>query len=173
MRGVWVSASLFLLASPGWAQGGGLTGYWQGKYDCAQGITGVTITIRQSGNTDAEGLFLFYAVPENPGVPTGCYLLNGRYDPASREVRLVSDDSRWLWRPPTYVTVNFVGQMEGAGARMRGLVQGPGCSVFFLERVPSAPPAPEPCQRAMTLSRSGDDRGEPLASVSRGEPTLR
>ncbi|HJQ56019.1 MAG TPA: hypothetical protein VJ890_03895 [Vineibacter sp.] len=143
-----------LTASPAIAQSGSLTGYWQGKYDCAQGITGVTITIREAADSGAEGLFLFYAVPENPGVPTGCYRLQGRYDPGSREVRLSSDDSQWLWRPPTYVTVNFVGKMEGFGSRMRGLVKGPGCSAFFLERVPSAPPAPEPCVRAMNLSRS-------------------
>jgi hypothetical protein len=160
-----------LAASPAVAQGGSLTGYWQGKYDCAQGITGVTITIRESAGAEADGLFLFYAVPENPGVPTGCYLLKGRYDAATREVRLVSDDSQWLWRPPSYVTVNFVGVMEGFGSRMRGRVQGPNCTAFFLDRVPSAPPAPEPCTRAMNLSRAGD--GADVAWAARAAPVPR
>ncbi|MCW5748624.1 MAG: hypothetical protein KIT36_20715 [Alphaproteobacteria bacterium] len=161
-----------LSAMPAEGQDAALTGYWQGKYDCAQGITGVTITIRQSADIGADGLFLFYAVPENPDVPSGCYRLKGRYDPASREVRLLSDESQWLWQPPNYVTVNFIGRMEAFGTRMRGQVQGPGCSVFVLERVPSAPQAPTPCTRAMNLSRVGDG-GTGLAAVSPGERPLR
>lgn len=171
MRGALVVAVAgALTAAPALAQGGGLTGYWQGRYDCAQGITGVTLTIRESMDGEAEGLFLFYAVAENPGVPTGCYRLRGRYDPASREVRLVSDETQWLWRPENYVTVNFVGRMEASGGRMRGIVQGPGCTAFDLRRVEDAPPAPEPCVGAMRLSRRG---GGPVAPASAGAVGVR
>ncbi|QQS12103.1 MAG: hypothetical protein IPK81_21720 [Rhodospirillales bacterium] len=166
MRGAMgVALAAALLTAPAMAQGGGLTGYWQGKYDCAQGVTGVTLTIRETMDAEAEGLFLFYAVSENPGVPTGCYRLRGRYDPATREVRLVSDESQWLWRPENYVTVNFVGRMEASGGRMRGIVEGPGCTAFDLRRVADAPPAPEPCTRAMHLSRRGGGGGA-LAAVA-------
>jgi hypothetical protein len=121
-----------------------LAGRWQGTYYCAQGLTGVTLTIRGT-EEDAEALFHFYPVPENPDVPVGCYTMNGYVDTATDTINLVSDESHWILRPVGYVTVNFRGRFTGGRHRIVGRVEGPACSTFTMRRVEEAPPAPKEC----------------------------
>jgi len=121
-----------------------LAGRWQGTYYCAQGLTGVTLTIRGSDET-ADALFHFYPVPENPNVPVGCYTMFGNVDTASGTINLESDESHWILRPSGYVTVNFRGRFSGGRDRIVGRVEGPACSTFTMRRVEEAPPAPKEC----------------------------
>ena len=121
-----------------------LAGRWQGTYYCAQGLTGVTLTIR-GDDARAEALFHFYPVPENPEVPVGCYTMFGHVDGATGTINLESDESRWILQPPTYVTVNFRGRFTDGRQRIVGRVEGPGCSTFTMRRVEEAPPAPRAC----------------------------
>ena len=121
-----------------------LAGRWQGTYYCAQGLTGVTLTIR-GDDERAEALFHFYPVPENPDVPVGCYTMFGNVDTATGRINLESDESRWILRPANYVTVNFRGRFSGGRHRIIGRVEGPGCSTFTMRRVEEAPPAPRAC----------------------------
>lgn len=121
-----------------------LAGRWQGTYYCAQGLTGVTLTIR-GDDERAEALFHFYPVPENPNVPVGCYTMLGNVDTASGTINLESDESQWILQPPNYITVNFRGRFAGDRQRIVGRVEGPGCSTFTMRRVEEAPPAPKEC----------------------------
>lgn len=122
-----------------------LAGRWQGTYYCAQGLTGVTLTIR-GDDKNAEALFHFYPVPQNPTVPTGCYTMMGYVDPATDTVHLDSDDKTdWILRPTGYVTVNFRGRFSDGRQRITGRVEGPACSTFTMRRVEEAPPAPKEC----------------------------
>ena len=134
------------------AQDSPLTGYWRGTYDCAQGLTGLNLTVRQFFGDSVEAVFHFYAVPQNPGVPTGCFKMSGRLDPATGEFFLESDESRWLVQPPNYVVVNFRGMLSRDGRAMRGQVDGPGCTRFALQRLERPPLAPEACTSALNLS---------------------
>jgi hypothetical protein len=121
-----------------------LAGRWQGTYYCAQGLTGVTLTIR-GDDERAEALFHFYPVPENPDVPVGCYTMFGNVDNATGTINLDSDESHWILQPQNYVTVNFRGRFVGGRHRIVGRVEGPGCSTFTMRRVEEAPPAPKEC----------------------------
>lgn len=121
-----------------------LAGRWQGTYYCAQGLTGVTLTIR-GDDQNAEALFHFYPVPANPAVPVGCYTMLGHVDTASGAINLESDESHWILRPSGYVTVNFRGRFSGGRDRIVGRVEGPACSTFIMRRVEEAPPAPKEC----------------------------
>lgn len=122
-----------------------LAGRWQGTYYCAQGLTGVTLTIR-GDDQQAEALFHFYPVPQNPNVPVGCYTMRGYVDTATDTVHLDSDDKTdWILRPPTYVTVNFRGRFSEGRQRITGRVEGPACSTFTLRRLEEAPSAPREC----------------------------
>ncbi len=163
MRRIALAGALTVAVAGGAAaQEPRLTGYWRGTYDCAQGLTGINLTIRQSFGTAVEAVFHFYAVPQNPGVPTGCFKMSGRLDPATREFVLESDESRWLVRPPDYVVVNFHGILGADGRSMRGRVEGPGCTQFGLRRLDSPPPAPDPCTTALNIS--GISLGDPAAT---------
>ena len=121
-----------------------LAGRWQGTYYCAQGLTGVTLTIRGSDES-AEALFHFYPVQENPNVPVGCYTMLGHVDTATGTINLESDESHWILRPSGYVTVNFHGRFSGGRDRIVGRVEGPACSTFTMSRVEEAPQAPSQC----------------------------
>lgn len=125
-----------------------IIGPWVGTYTCGQGLTGISLTITEAHEGRAEALFHFYAVPENPGVPTGCFLQSGSYNPATGRVTLRG--GRWLLQPDGYVTVGFTGQLDGAGRLLTGKVVGPrGCTTFRMERREQSIPVPALCRPQM------------------------
>lgn len=132
------------------AQGVELTGYWRGTYLCAQGLTGVNLTIRQRSGSAVDAVFHFNAVPQNPGVPTGCFRMQGRLSANAHEFSLTSDNDQWIVRPDNYLVVNFHGLLSGDGRTMRGRVEGPGCSDFDLQRLDEPPVAPAACYELLS-----------------------
>lgn len=127
------------------AEEGSIIGPWVGTYTCGQGLTGISLTITEAHEGRAEALFHFYAVPENPGVPTGCFLQSGSYNAAIRRVTLRG--GRWLLQPDGYVTVGFSGQLDRSGRLLTGKVVGPrGCTTFRMERRDQSTAIPAPCR---------------------------
>lgn len=110
-------------------------GVWKGVYQCAQGLTGATLTLTVAPDGTAAGLFEFFAVQQNPGVPRGCFEVAGRMDPSGH---LALAPGAWRLQPPGFVTVGLDGQMI-TGNRLVGKVQGPGCMSFAL--LPAKPAA--------------------------------
>jgi hypothetical protein len=104
---------------------------WQGEYDCAQGVTGLTLTLDIGRGGQVQGLFDFYPVVENPAVPRGCFQMSGSLD-GTGHLALVPGE--WLLRPPFYVAVGLAGVLSGGS--LGGTIEGPGCSVFLLHRAP-------------------------------------
>lgn len=122
-----------------------IIGSWAGTYTCLQGLTGVSLTITDDANGRAEALFHFFAVPANPGVPTGCFTQSGTYDARTRQ--LVLHGGRWLLQPDGYLTVGFSGRMDRAGSSMTGKVLGPrGCTTFRLARQDVSATMPGQCR---------------------------
>lgn len=110
-----------------------LTGTWVGTYRCAQGLTGLTLTIDEAGPERARATFLFYPERSNPAVPSGCFAMTGRYDAASR--RLTLSGGRWIVRPRGYVAVGLAGTVDaGAGVIAGRVTEAEGCTSFRLER---------------------------------------
>ena len=125
----WLSVALTLLAAPAVA-----TEFWEGSYDCAQGRTGLTLTLEEAGSPgQVAALFNFYAVPENPRVPVGCFEMSGLLDRRTRLLDLRA--GRWLLRPFTYVAVDMRGTFNADFTRLTGRIAGPGCTGFGLRRV--------------------------------------
>lgn len=118
-------------------------GEWVGTYVCAQGLTGLTLTISEATPTSARALFHFYADPRNPGVPTGCYTMNGGYDPETGRLQLEADE--WLLRPRGYRLVNFDGEIDAEGKNFAGVVTLRSCGRFDLARTASPAPATSQC----------------------------
>lgn len=163
----WLAAASLLLvigaAAPAGAQSTparSVLGPWVGTYVCAQGLTGLTLSITDATPTNARALFHFYADPRNPRVPTGCFSMTGTYDPGSGRLQLKGKD--WLLRPGGYRVVHFDGQVDAEGRRFSGTVSGaPACKQFDLGRsaAPATPPAA--CAVAMPAARDGlQDAGE-------------
>ena len=98
-----------------------LTGTWAGTYECAQGPTGVVLTLRGDVEGSLTATFRFSAVPENPDVPTGRYEMAGAQ---YADGRVVLVGTRWTSRPPDYVMVDFDGWTDAGGDALRGTVCG-------------------------------------------------
>lgn len=125
-------------------------GLWQGTYHCAQGETALALEITAISPTRVRAVFYFHALANNPNVPPGCFSMQGRFDPASRQLELTP--TRWLSQPPSYVWTGLSGTVAPGGAGLTGTIQGPACTDFALR--PSAvlpvPPAPPACRMDQT-----------------------
>ena len=135
------------LAAPALAQDA-LRGTWRGAYHCNQGNTALALTIEPRKGGSLTALFHFEAATDNPGVPAGCFEMEGRHDPATGRLALLP--LRWILRPPNSLMVGLEGTLSGAGSRIEGLVAGPGCTAFRVERAPG-PPAAEACRSGAPL----------------------
>lgn len=136
LQALVLSTLLLLVAAVAHAKGPTLPpdeSIWQGRYVCAQGVTGLTLSVRPVGADRVAATFTFYAVPENPRVPTGSYTMTGVLSPTSEVVNLVPE--RWVQQPPGYVMVAMSGTFDVQRGVMRGRIDGPGCTEFALHRM--------------------------------------
>lgn len=147
--GAWVAAMAMLPAAalPATAQEA-LRGTWRGGYVCSQGHTALALTIEPRKDGTLAALFHFEAASDNPGVPTGCFEMDGRLDAATG--RLSFRPLRWVVRPAGYVMVGLEGSLSPDTARLEGQVAGPGCTAFRVEREPG-PAAGQACRAGAPL----------------------
>ena len=110
-------------------------GDWEGRYTCAQGLTGLDLRIKGPGRGGSlSATFSFYPLASNPAVPVGIYVMHGTYHSASK---IVLRTGHWLLHPPGYVMVGLSGKLT-AGT-FRGAVRGPSCTSFSLRKPPGHP----------------------------------
>jgi hypothetical protein len=107
-----------------------VVGVWTGTYTCNQGLSGVRLTITGAGGDTVRAIAEFYAVPSNPGVPDGSYVLTGNYS-ASGGLVLIPD--YWINEPAGYEMVGLSGPAPN-GNSMHGKVQGVNCTTFSVTR---------------------------------------
>jgi hypothetical protein len=107
-------------------------GTWRGVYDCAQGVTGLDLTITVIESRRVTAIFSFYAVPQNPDVPSGEFVMTGEFGPGPAHLLLHAGD--WTKHPFFYVTVDLDGDFRLDPDEYHGKVLGPGCFVFRLRR---------------------------------------
>lgn len=107
-------------------------GTWEGQYGCTQGLTGLTLTIEPGEGGNVTAVFEFYAVEENPDVPSGSYRMAGTY----ADGRLQLEGVEWIEQPPGYVMVGYVSNTDlGIDPnRIFGTVEGSGCNIFEMRR---------------------------------------
>ncbi len=107
-----------------------VAGRWVGTYTCAQGRTGLTLTLSAGIMGQLDARFEFYPVPGNPSVPSGAYRMAGWL---TTDGHLALVGVEWIRRPPDYVMVGLSGRLAGGGRVLAGTV--PECDApFSLER---------------------------------------
>lgn len=77
--------------------------------------------------------FNFYASTQNPSLPEGSYLMQGRYD--ERDGKLQLGGLSWIKRPPYYDMVPLSGVIDAAKETFQGRIEFQGCKVFTLKRI--------------------------------------
>jgi hypothetical protein len=107
-----------------------LTGVYNGKYTCGQGLTNLKLSVVVSPIGDVSALFTFYLPAAAPQLGY-TYSLHGQLDPQTGKVSLTP--VRWETEHPA--NLGMVG-MEGAlsGDRLSGRITGGRCTTFDLTR---------------------------------------
>lgn len=122
-----------------------VSGEWSGRYSCGQGITGVRVVLSPDGS---RGLFHFYAVPENPRVPEGCYRVSASFQPGNRILTITAGS--WIVRPRHYASANVTGFVDPDGQGFIGrIVDLAGCTVIVMKHEPSSRSLPNACARGL------------------------
>jgi len=108
-------------------------GEWKGAYGCNQGVTGLTLTIEGQDPAHVTATYEFYAVNENPDVPSGSFRMTGTYDSG----RLALQGSEWIEQPEGYVMVGYESNADlGVDPHhLFGTVIGQGCTLFTMDKV--------------------------------------
>lgn len=136
MKPLIIAAALAAFALPAAAQDHPLDGVWKGAYDCAQGRTGLTLTLDASPNGQVTGTFAFWPRSDNPYVARGSFRVVGTVAPKGElQLRGVS----WIDQPANYSMVDLAGAVyrgdNGAIDSMLGDVLGaPGCTKWAAKR---------------------------------------
>ncbi|MEV0360792.1 hypothetical protein AB0H71_32515 [Nocardia sp. NPDC050697] len=104
----------------------GVPGEWVGSYTCAQGETGLTLTVEPDGRTE----FAFYPLVTNGAARPGRFEMRATVDGE----RVTFTRVRWLEHPSGYEMVDLVAT-ERTQQLMRGTVNGSGCSSFRVDRI--------------------------------------
>lgn len=144
-----VLAFMAMLAPPVRAQdaSAALFGNWRGTYVCAQGKTGLTLTIDLQDGGTFSGVFQFYPLRENITVPEGCFTVSGRIG-SGGAIDIVGNT--WIKRPAGYITVDLHGRIGQGGSTISGTVATPGhgklCSRFELTRTTTTPEPDGACR---------------------------
>ncbi len=115
-----------------------LLGQWNGSYTCAQGHTGVILSVESVNGLTYAGKVDFFALPENPDVPSGSYKVEGSFEPRSHGFTMKGVS--WITRPSGYQMVDASGTLSSDGTRIAGRIEFIGCTDFMMTRK-SAPPA--------------------------------
>lgn len=113
-----------------------LTGIWEGSYICGQGLTRLRLAINARSTSEIDALFIFSAHPNNPGVPSGMFAMQGTYQIfglSEMPNRLELNATEWIQRPSGYGTVDLAGTLYLEENRLIGDVTN--CSTFDVERV--------------------------------------
>jgi hypothetical protein len=99
-------------------------GKWKGTYACAQGLSGLTLTIKPGKTVDTTmhtltATFAFYPVAANPKVPSGSYSMTGYYFPGGIDLL----PGQWISQPSFYGTYAVVALPPIAGGKkLKGVV---------------------------------------------------
>ena len=115
-----------------------LTGTWTGSYVCPQGRTGLGLVIQAVPGGTLTATFNFYAVPDNPLVPSGSFTMAGTYSAAGLDLR----QSHWISQPAGYLMVDLsAGPPTEGGTVLSGNVAAPvhpGCATFTVTKSASS-----------------------------------
>jgi len=109
---------------------------WEGKYTCAQGVTGLHLELDTASNGVTTGIFVFYGLAQNPWVPRGSYRLRGLVtmsQTGSFALALAPDG--WITESPGYLMVGLQATSDRERRSLSGRLTDPSCAVMALARV--------------------------------------
>lgn len=86
----------------------------------------------QKTNFEIKATFNFYGTNSNPSLPSGKYIMAGRYDRKDGSLKL--GGIAWIQRPARYDMVPLSGTIDASSGVFQGRVESVGCKKFTLSR---------------------------------------
>lgn len=118
------------------AQQAKIVAVYEGQYTCGQGKTALVLHLHERKPTDEYDTVTFEFGPtkENPSVPEGAFLVDGRFSPAGGSMLLAP--LQWIKRPRGYHMVALRGASNDGGMNFEGAVASAtgGCTAFSVKR---------------------------------------
>lgn len=112
-----------------------VSGDYSGQYTCSQGLTGMTVRLSPARAGAVDATIVFFAHPDNPRVPSGCYTAHGRIE---ADGHLVLSPDAWLVQPSDSWSMTVLDGRVSADGAFAGRVIAPhvpsACSTFSLRR---------------------------------------
>lgn len=91
-----------------------------------------TQTVSKPTNFDIKATFNFYGTSSNPGLPSGKYIMAGKFSSTSGDLQL--GGIAWIERPPQYDMVPLSGKIDLKNDTFTGRIEAVGCKLFTLKR---------------------------------------
>jgi hypothetical protein len=111
----------------------GLVGTWEGEYTCAQGNTGLTLTVMAPASGTLPTTFAFFPLAGNPSAKKGSYSMVGAISPAGQ---LVFKQQQWIDQPEGYAMVDLAvtSPLTTDGTQLSGDVLMDNCKGFSVRK---------------------------------------
>ena len=120
-----------LAACSGPSEASTLTGTWTGTYNCNQGETGLRLVINANSDGKLTATFSFFAVPSNPGVPSGEFSMTGSFTAKGENFT----QQHWIRQSAGYEMINLsAGPPANGGTVLNGNVSFAGCTTFSVKK---------------------------------------
>jgi hypothetical protein len=107
---------------------------WIGRYECAQGVTAVQLTLDVETNGRARAIFDFGPLADNPTVPNGSFRLRGTATITGDAITLALEPEEWIDRPDGYEMVGIQSGIDTARRRLRGRILNDSCAWLDAKR---------------------------------------
>lgn len=107
---------------------------WTGRYECAQGVTSLQLTLDVEANGRARAIFDFGPLADNPTVPNGSFRLRGTATEADDAITVSLQPEEWIDRPDNFVMVGIQAGIDADRRRMRGRILDDSCAWLDVKR---------------------------------------
>jgi hypothetical protein len=108
---------------------------WRGRYECAQGVTALQLTLDVDPNGRAAAIFDFGPLADNPSIPAGSYRMTGSATPTDDAITVTLEPEAWISQPDDYMMVGIQAGIDASRRGMRGRITHASCGWIDLKRI--------------------------------------
>jgi hypothetical protein len=108
---------------------------WTGRYECAQGVTAVQLTLDVEPDGRARAIFDFGPLADNPTLPNGSFRMRGTAKPLDDAIDVHLSPEEWIDRPDNYEMVPLHAGIDATRRALRGRLLNDGCAWLDAKRL--------------------------------------
>lgn len=107
---------------------------WDGRYECAQGVTALKLTLDIEPDGRARAIFDFGPLADNPTLPNGSFRMRGTAKPVDDAIDIHLQPDEWIDRPDNYEMVGLHAGVDASRRGIRGRILNDACDWLDAKR---------------------------------------